>query len=336
MSIIEIPGNDLVEVLVRPIAWPEFRKEVLAHYKLPRCGPQHRNAMIRMLDAVEALEPAPATTAELTVALVGRLLDARVHRAETPRTKIGLLRCLSAAATIAVERGHLARSPFQIKPVKRWIPRPGKPSGRRHLTRLELATLLDHLKRAAAEPGTWSRWKAHRIYAMVAVAAYTGIRAGELEYLEVADIDLERRILHVRPKAKHRLKTDGSDGPVPMPRALVPIVAEWLKHRLDPPTMPPADRVPWLFPGARGIGPWTGGPPGAQHLDVLQAAGIAAGIGHVTWQMLRRSLATHLRAFGVSSGMASQILRHSESVDEVFYNQPDEDNLRDAVADVEF
>jgi integrase len=348
----DINGNDLVDAPVRPIPWPDFRKEVLeTHYTPPCCAPATRRGMVYMFNFLDTLtveeqdpetgertaRPAVATTADMTVRLVGRIVTERTARNESPRTTVGFLRCFSAASTIAVQSGYLTRSPFAVKPIKRWL-RAGKPTGRRHLSKLEIATLLGHLKRAvaAAAPG-WLQWKARRLWAMVAVAVYCGLRRGELEYLEVSDVALDGRIIHIRPKKAHRLKTGASEAPVPMPRALVPIVREWLEHRLDPPVWEPDVERPWLWPGSKGRSPWVGGGPGMRNLDALQAAAKAAGIeGRITWQMLRRSLATHLRSFGVPGAMAAQVLRHSEAVDELFYNESDEDNLRDAVADVEF
>ena len=59
MNIIDI-GNDRATE-VRPVPWSDFRKEVMGHYELPLVVKQTRRAMLRMFDALEALEPPPAT-----------------------------------------------------------------------------------------------------------------------------------------------------------------------------------------------------------------------------------------------------------------------------------
>jgi integrase len=91
-----------------------------------------------------------------------------------------------------------------------------------------------------------------------------------------------------------------------------------------------------VFPGCQRRGPWTGGTGDDKALACFQAVAVRAGIECVDFQMLRRSLTTHLRHFGVSAGMASKVLRHSVEVDELWYHGSDEANLRDAVKDVEF
>ena len=67
------------------------------------------------------------------------------------------------------------------------------------LTGAEVGKLLALLK-AECDDGRvgWQRWKAQRLYGMAATAAYAGLRASELFHLEVADVDLEARIISVR------------------------------------------------------------------------------------------------------------------------------------------
>lgn len=67
---------------------------------------------------------------------------------------------------------------------------------------------------AAAEP-----WKL-----MFAIAAYTGLRAGEILGLRAEDVDLERKVIHVRQTAWYgriqTAKTRGSESTVPVPESL--------------------------------------------------------------------------------------------------------------------
>ena len=200
-----------------------------------------------------------------------------------------------------------------------------------------MATLLARLK-AECDDGRvgWPRWKSQRIYAMTATAAYAGLRASELFHLEVSDVDLAERIISVHPHVGHRLKTTRQRRPVPICDALAGILEAWLASRLEPPTFPPADQVPWFWPGCRGRSPWTAGPADAKPLDVLSAAGDRAGIKGVTWQVLRRSLATALAGSGVPVATIARVLRHSERVSELFYQQTDRDTIRSAVAGLMF
>lgn len=270
------------------------------------------------------------TTGDLTLGLIARIVTTRPAD-QSPHTTRSLLRHISVVANIAVRSGWLRVSPFAIKPLGKWVAW-SAPAGKRHLSRQEMAALLARLEAETQDGRTgWRLWKARRMHAMGAVAALGGLRAGELFRLHAADVDFGARIIHLVPRER-RFKTHRSAAPVPMPPQLVPVLEGWLAHRLDPPIFPPADKIPWLFPGARGRGPWTSGPADAKPLDVLRDVGIRAGVKGVTWQVLRRSLATHLEAAGVPAVVIARILRHSETVDAVWYRQADVANLRDAVA----
>jgi integrase len=329
-----------------PRPWEKFKTELLATYKGKLRAIATLRKMEHDLDLISSLmavtpdgDPVPMvrTTADLTVATIAALVETQPDDLSA-RTMISYLRSVRIACNVAVKHRNLAVSPFTVMPLSRWV-RAGRPEGRRHLSRVELRTLLAAMEAAVETSGNnpWRQWKARRIKTMAAVAAYTGLRAAELYHLHVADVDTANQIIHVRPRKDHRLKTASSEAPVPMPSILVPTVMEWLAHRCDPPVFPPAADVPWMWPGARGKSPWAGGSPESKPLRVLQDAAAKAGVGHVTFQMLRRSLTTHLRgSFNVSRDTASRILRHSSDVDDQFYMQDDIENLRAAVKDVEF
>jgi integrase len=74
--------------------------------------------------------------------------------------------------------------------------------------------------------------------AMIAFAAYTGVRAGELRALTWSDIDLDARTARIsktyyRNRPQHSTKT-AHDRSVPIPRHLAQILAEW--HSRCPPS----------------------------------------------------------------------------------------------------
>ena len=318
----------------QPLPWPEFRAELLSLYELPIRTLAARRELARTLDLVGAL--GVATTADLTAPLVAQFVAGR-PAGESPHTTLKHLRNIRIAANVALRSGYLARSPFLVRPVNRWIRVP-RPAGKRHLTRPELAALLGTL-RAECDDGRagWPLWKARRLHAMAATAAMAGLRAGELCRLEVGDLAMADRIIHVRPHQR-QLKTAASAAPVPMCDALAAILQAWLAFRLAPPTMAgrPPSEIPWIYPGCRGRGPWTNGPPGEKPVEILGAAGRRAGIEGVTFQALRRSLATHLEGDGVGGAMIARILRHSERVSEEYYRQADAENMRRAVAGLSF
>lgn len=106
-----------------------------------------------------------------------------------PATANQDLRTLHAAFQAGVRRGCLAKNPFSgLKPVRE----PEKTL--RVLSNEEVGRLL-----AACHNLTW------RTFVFVAVS--TGLRRGELCYLEWEDLDLEAGLMLVRNKAEHRTKS---------------------------------------------------------------------------------------------------------------------------------
>ena len=111
------------------------------------------------------------------------------------------------------------------------------------------------------------------------------LRKNECLRLHVADVDLAGRVIQI--VARTKLKTAAAAAPVPMPEALVPIVADWLTHRLDgPPGVVVPDCV-WLIPTINRQRPWLHGQTGTKALDRFQNAARRAGVEYATFQMLR-------------------------------------------------
>ena len=215
----------------------------------------------------------------------------------SPYTVRSLLVHVRVMCNIALESGYLRASPFRRGTMSKLV-RVGKPQGKRHLSRADIRKLLDRLAAEVAIAKGWKLWKLRRLQGLVALVVYTGLRRGEALHLHVADVDLAARMIHVRSRASHRLKTERSAAMVPMPAALVPYLETWLAWRsVAPPgfKMPAEAEIPWMFPNCRRRGPWMDGTKGDKPLCMLKALALRAGIGDVNWQMLRRSLSTHLR-----------------------------------------
>ena len=113
------------------------------------------------------------TTEDLTTETAAEFVRDRTAAGISPNTIRGELDYLRAACNYAVEEGWLDRCPR----FRRIRLRSSPPARRRvHLIE-DVARVLGLLRSRA---GTW---EGHRLYALAAVAAYTGLRRDELLYL---------------------------------------------------------------------------------------------------------------------------------------------------------
>ena len=336
----------MLDFIPRPIAWDRFKAEILPAFSANVVSVNHRKKVLRVVGEIEAIdlsgpgEPPRriGSTADLSLDLVARYIAAR-PAGESPYTLRDRLMVVQHLCNLAVQFRWLAVSPFAVRPIRRLV-RVGEPRDKRALSRDELRRLFDVLKGDVERKRGWALWRARRLYAAAAIVAYTGIRRNELLLLHVSDVDLDARVIQLVPRAPKGmgLKTPGSAKPVGMPSALVPIVRDWLAHRLDAPRGVDIDIFcPWMVPNCRRSGPWLSGRRELTPLGRLQAAGSRAGVPDVTWQALRRSLATLMEFTGAGEAMIQRQLRHSDpSVTRKHYRRADERNIADVMRDVSF
>ena len=230
----------------------------------------------------------------------------------------------------------------------------------RHHEREAIGRCLAIARQDAETKRGWAGWRAKRTYAMLAIVSYTGVRKMEALYLRREDIDLEARMLIIRPRRDARLKTEASAAPVAIPPALAPILADWFRV-LDT-SMPafadgafsdPARRAigaqhamgtrkgvadpDWVIPNVYRTGPWLGGSPGHRPIDLLHRIGERAGLhSPLTFQSLRHSWATHAEHWGLSDEQIRRNLRHTNLRTQWHYRHADSRNMAAAVAHVSF
>ncbi len=315
----------------KPVAWDQFEKELIGLYAP---GLRSRGTKLKMRQALSLVKHLE-TTDGLNTDTLAEIITSHPHW--SPRTTWGLLGCLRTAANYAYDKGYLEQSPFTLRPIHTLVHR-GRPRSKKHLTREETRNILATMASDVAELQGWQQWFARRLQALTAVVAYCGLRASEAQLLHASDIDIKESMINVTERAAHRLKTDAAAAPVPMPRALRPIVESWTARRLDaPPDFPINQDCPWLFPTASRERPWVSGRDGCKPLDRLKTVAKRAGVEHATFQMLRHGWATHSSYWGVSRGMSQRVLRHtSDRMIESWYTHDDLENLRSSVADIDF
>jgi len=318
-----------------PIPWKSFLAQIEELYAPPMRSPRTRTAMLRVLRDVEALGGVKTTT-DLTPGLVAHYITARSAKVN-PRTLHGNLLCIQAASNLAESLGGLSVNPFVVRKMKGWI-RPGRPTVKPHHTREEIRRVLDLMARDVEERQGWAKWRARRLLALATLFAFTGIRRNEGLFAWVEDLDLEARVFWVRERSGHRLKTEASEQPVPLPTAAVEPLREWLAQRLDrPPGFELPESVPWLFPNTLGKGAWYSGEHGDRPCERLQAVASRAGVQGMTFQSLRRSLSCHLESHGLGQALITRCLRHtSERTSRQWYQASDVPNLIRAVESFEY
>lgn len=261
-----------------------------------------------------ALAPPGATTLDLTEQLVADFS----RRPGAAATTQGLMRGLKRACRLAARWGQLGVVPFS--PDTPW-PRGDGYRDWRHHSFESVGRYLTHL---ASQSETW---KGHRLYALAAVYAYTGLRRNEGLSLQREDIRLNQRILVVKKPANARLKTEASAAAVPIPDALEPILRDW---------MPRSDKL-WMFPGVMRVGRWSAGHGKYSAAANMKAAGESIGLQGMTPHSLRRSLATHLRGrHKLSREQVQMVLRHSDVFTQELYVCEDLANLAALVRDFRY
>lgn len=318
----------------RPIPWTEFRAELLAEYEPPIRSHSTHRGMKHALDAVSDL--GIESTSGLTTGAISDLVKAFAP-GRSPNTVRTLLRYLQAASNQAFLRGYVRMSPFFGRGISSWV-RASRPRGKKHHSREDIKAVLAWMAKQAAESEGWAQWRARRLYALTATLCYTGVRASEAYYLRMADVDLAAAVIWVRPNDEHQLKTGASEAPIPAAPALIPILADWLAHRLDaPPGFAIDESCEWIFPNVTRTGPWTAGSPGQKPRDRMKAVAAQAGVVGFTPLSCRHSLATHLKtAFGAGEGFVKRMLRHTNLTTQAWYTHDDIPNLRAGASGIEF
>lgn len=327
-----------------PIPWGVFKAEVFATWAPPTVSRGHAKNFERVCRKVEALNLAGEgqpprvieTTADLTAGLVTKFV-ASMPPGASPWTVKQYLVVLQTMCGFAEANRWVTISPFRLRRISKLV-RVGKPAHKRPASREEIRAILDLMRRDIDERAGWAKWRARRLYALTSLFAYTGLRKSEGLRLHVEDLDLEAGIINLT--ARSATKTAASAQPVPMPPVLIPILRDWLDHRLDRPRgfrMPLASEIPWLFPTCNRRAPWVSGSPSSRAMARLRAVGIRAGVPDITFQMLRRSWATHAEFWGIPPAMIQRVLRHTNSeTTETFYRKAELTNMAEAVKDIQY
>jgi integrase len=306
----------------RSIAYSRFQEEILKLYEPPLRRASTWFKMRKVLTEFGALKGVE-TTADITPSAIGLWLAA--HSTRAPLSNYTYLGTFRTACNIGRKHRWLRLTPWDVR--KDWVTfdfdeedeedlRPV-----RHLSMAEIQTLLSALD-GEARGGDW---RASRLRALVYTYVYTGLRKCEALGLKVADL-VPEGVIRIRSRRIRKMKTRGSARLVGIPSELGEVLDPWVK----------LCGSEWLFPGFRRSTPWLHGAPGYRPLDRIQAAAERAGIGHVTIQALRRSIATHSRRLGINREEVAGLLGHDSVKTQEWYVEEDLENAKDVASRIHF
>jgi len=309
--------------IISPRPLPQFALEILPLYEPPA---RSRAAWYKVRQVLSELQEAGAvTTADLTVDLITRWLAA--HPGRSPQTTKGMLGYVSAVCQYAMYRNYLGRDPFRFR--RHWmreVPLPddydpdAEEAAKFHPIEA-IGRVLGLLESERRES-----WRNHRLFALAATAAYTGMRKNEILMLRTRDFKDDLSLIELVPRRRN-FKTKKSAAPIVVCDALSVVLRRWIPHT----------ECDWMFPNLNRASPWTNGTPGHKPLDQLKSAGERAGVAGFTFQSLRHSWATHAAtAWGLTPAQIRQQLRHSGQLTQRHYIHAEAANLRGPVKGITF
>jgi integrase len=214
----------------------------------------------------------------------------------SPWTAVAVWRLIRGTFPLAVRRGILTRSPADgLAPSE--IP---KQTNARSVEVLDAETVA-----RLVGAGTSERWRA-----ALGLAAFAGLRLGEIRGLTWADLDLEAGALSVRrsllPDGTAKApKTEAGKRAVPIVPALRRVLVAW---RLRSPHTRPGDPV---------VCTAEGGSVQERNIrraldDAKTAAGLEATEGRLSMHSLRHSCASALATGGLAATTLARITGHSD------------------------
>lgn len=309
---------------VSPIPLEAFATQALALYEPPA---RSKAAWYKARQVLSELSEAGGrTTADITPELITRWIA--LHPGRSAETVRGMLGYLSALCKFAMFKGYLARDPFEYRRV--WLrdaPLPDDYDDDENFASKfhpwdDVSRVLALLENERGES-----WKNHRLYALAATVALTGVRKDEALHFQVRDFRDADGVLEIHPR-RRVCKTRKSAQPVIACEELRVILRRWIGH---------LDGSLWMFPTLDRSSPWRNGSPGHKPLDQLKAAGLRAGVEGLTFQSLRHSWATMAESrWGLTEPQIQRQLRHTRLATQRHYRHADVANLRAALRGISY
>lgn len=276
---------------------PQFLSYIEAHSK-PLTTTRYRQITKHLSVFLDTLEDPPIKLSQISPAIIEEYKLHRLNlvKPQTVNTEIILLHHFFR---YAVEMEFIGINPTQnIKKIKN-----PKRKAPRFLSREEITKILSQ-----ASP---------RLKDIVPFLLNTGLRWGELQFLEWSDVDWREKRINIRIKEEWSPK--GGERKVPINEAAIHILRD----------LPRRSR--WVFTTKTGKqvrqqGTWT----------AFKLACRKVGIEDATLHTLRHTFASHLVMAGVDLATISKLLGHKDISTTMIYSHLSPDHLRQAVKRLEF
>lgn len=278
--------------------WEQVQQDFAAIYAPPSRAASTWKKHRPILAWLATLAPSPDQVRRQTIA---EFVKQYAH-GRRPTTINSALRCLRTQCNFLVAEKLIEASPF--KDFKFWLREPARADRPRKFLHIE--ELRELLRQADSESAVkrqtaGDRWRARRLRALLYLGLYTGLRAMELLYLRVDDVDVARQTVKVTDR-DHRTKTAGSRDTIPLAPIARDVIIDWLAD-VDGPFLFPTVADKYL--------PWVGGSHRYRACARLKALGVRAGVAGVTLLALRHSFVTHARgSWGFTAEEVQLMTRH--------------------------
>lgn len=153
---------------------------------------------------------------------------------------------------------------------------------------------------------------------MLQFMIFTGLRKGEVRYLEWSDVDLQHRLVHVRPKEVWSPKTESSSRTVPLcDPALEALQMAWEraeKRKVE---------SPLVFPGRKG--------PLNDIRESLNGACKRASVAHIRVHGLRHTFGSQMAMAGADPFAIMKAMGHTDIKTTMIYVSLGKSHIRDQV-----
>jgi integrase len=153
---------------------------------------------------------------------------------------------------------------------------------------------------------------------MLQFMIFTGLRKGEVRYLEWSDVDLQHRLVHVRPKITWSPKTESSARTVPLcDPAIEALQMAW--ERAEKREV----KSSLVFPGRKG--------PLNDVRESLNGACKRAGVAHIRVHGLRHTFGSQMAMAGADPFAIMKAMGHADIKTTMIYVSLGKSHIRDQV-----